>query len=158
MQTNKCHFCNAPIYPGEKRCGITIRIFPDQEEDFLWEEPCPEDGVCHGGVPFRDVWMGRRGYRGFGGRGRVFSGGPHGSLQGMSGSVPVEPFYQGEPVFLAKRAQPQDRPLNPALYGTAPVRKRPPEGGHPLKGPRSPSAHPDRYRSVPCIALPPRAR
>jgi hypothetical protein len=46
MQTNKCHFCNAPIYPGEKRCGITIRIFPDQEEDFFLEEPCPENGLC----------------------------------------------------------------------------------------------------------------
>ena len=46
MQTSKCHFCNTAIYPGEKRCGITIRIFPDQEEDFLWEEPCSENGVC----------------------------------------------------------------------------------------------------------------
>ncbi len=42
MHIQKCHFCNAPIYPGEKRCGVTIRIYPDQDEDFQWEEEgCP---------------------------------------------------------------------------------------------------------------------
>ena len=46
MHTSKCHFCNAPIYPGEKRCGITIRIFPNQEEDLLWDEPCSETAAC----------------------------------------------------------------------------------------------------------------
>ncbi len=45
MEVRSCHLCNIPIYPGEKRCLISIHIFPDQEEDILLEDACAE-GEC----------------------------------------------------------------------------------------------------------------
>ena len=45
----RCHLCNIPIYPGEKRCLIAIHIFPDQEEDIFLDDVCTED-QC----PFED--------------------------------------------------------------------------------------------------------
>jgi len=43
MEITRCHLCNVPIYPGEKRCLISIHIFPDQEEEIIWEDLTPEE-------------------------------------------------------------------------------------------------------------------
>ena len=45
MEVRRCHLCSIPIYPGEKRCLISIHIFPDQEEDLFFEDDCA-DGAC----------------------------------------------------------------------------------------------------------------
>ena len=43
MQVRKCHLCSNYIYPGEIRCLISIHIFPDQNDEILWDEIDPED-------------------------------------------------------------------------------------------------------------------
>ena len=58
MQIRKCHLCNSFIYPGEIRCLISIHIFPDQNDEILWDDidsdddsymdDCLEDGCFCG--------------------------------------------------------------------------------------------------------------
>ncbi len=46
MQIKKCHFCNTDIYPEEQRYRVTIRIYPDLDEEYLSEDPCSEEIIC----------------------------------------------------------------------------------------------------------------
>jgi len=46
MDIRRCHLCNVPIYPGEKRCLISIHIFPDQEEEIIWEDLASDEDDC----------------------------------------------------------------------------------------------------------------
>lgn len=46
MHVRKCHLCETDIYPGEKRCRVTIRIFPDQDDLTPWEDEDLEEPCC----------------------------------------------------------------------------------------------------------------